>query len=265
MNHYHNNRFQDFFKENKYTTLKNYLYNYQLRKLAVENNLKNENTKLILEVGSGISPVMMKSRDIIYSDLSFSAIQFLKHSYGKGYYVVADGMNLPFKSGVFSHAISSEVLEHLADDRRAIKEIARVVKPSGHFIVTFPHRKFYFAMDDRFVGHFRRYEISEMMDRLKDAGFRPVAIQKVLGPLEKVTMCFAVLCFSIIQKVNSEKEKVPRNLVIVDIFSLIFKWANLYYAILAWIDARIMPRALSTVLLINSILSEKPNDSEIIK
>jgi ubiquinone/menaquinone biosynthesis C-methylase UbiE len=259
MNDYNSNRFQDFFKENKYTTLKNYLYNYSLRKLAVENNLKNEKTKLILEVGSGISPVMMKSRDIIYSDLSFSAMQLLKDSYGKGYYVVADSMSLPFKSGVFSHTVSSEVLEHLADDKRAIKEIARIMKPTGHFIVTFPHRKFYFAIDDYFVGHFRRYEINEITDRLKDAGFKPMAIKKVLGPLEKLTMCFAVLCFSIIQKFQSEKAVVPRNVVIVNIFSLIFKWANLYYAILAWLDARIMPRALSTVLLISSILSEKPD------
>jgi hypothetical protein len=134
------------------------------------------------------------------------------------------------------------------------------MKPSGHFIVTFPHRKFYFAVDDRFVGHFRRYEINEMTDRLKDAGFRQITIQKVLGPLEKVTMCFAVFCFSLIQKFKSEKVKIPRNLVIVNIFSSIFKWANLYYAILAWLDARIMPRALSTVLLINSILSGKSED-----
>ena len=257
MNHYHANRFQGFFKENKYTTLKNYLYNYQLRKMAVEKNLQSENAELILEVGSGISPVMMKSRDIIYSDLSFSAIQLLKHSYGKGYYVVADGMRLPFKTGVFSHAISSEVLEHLPDDRQAIKEIARVMKPSGHFIVTFPHRKFYFAIDDRFVGHFRRYETNEMIDRLKDAGFRPMTIQKVLGPLDKVTMCFAVLCFSIIQKLKPQKVKVPRKSLIANLFSSIFKWGNRYYAILAWLDARIMPRSLSTILLINSILSDK--------
>jgi len=260
MNHCHANRFQDFFEENKYTTLKNYLYNYHLRKLAVEKNLQNENTEMILEVGSGISPVMMKSRDIIYSDLSFSAIQLLKHTYGKGYYVVADGIRLPFKSGVFSHAISSEVLEHLPDDRQAIKEIARVMKPSGHFIVTFPHRKIYFAIDDRFVGHFRRYEINEMTDRLKDAGFKPVTIQKVLGPLDKVAMCFAVLSFSIIQKFKSNKLKVLRYSVLMNIFSSIFKWANLYYAIIVWIDARIMPRMLSTVLLINSILSDRQED-----
>jgi ubiquinone/menaquinone biosynthesis C-methylase UbiE len=262
MNHYHANRFQDFFKENQYTALKNFLYNYQIRKLAIEKNLKSENIELILEVGSGISPVMMKSRDIIYSDLSFEAMQLLKHAFGKGYYVVADAISLPFKSETFSHAISSEVLEHLWDDQQAIKEIVRVMKSSGKFIVTFPHRKFYFTIDDRFVGHFRRYEIHEMIDRLKNAGLRPVNIQKVLGPLEKVTMCFAVLCYSIIQKFNSEKVKVTRNLVLLNIFSSIFKWANLFYSILAWIDARIMPRSLSTVLLINSILSKESENKE---
>ena len=262
MNKYHANRFQIFFEENQYTKLKNYLYNYNLRKMAVEKNLQSENTELILEVGCGISPVMMKSRNIIYSDLSFSAIQLLKDSYGKGHYVVADGINLPFKSEVFSHAISSEVLEHLSDDRPAIKEIARVIKPSGHFIVTFPHRKFYFAIDDRYVGHFRRYEINEMVGRLKNAGFRPVTVQKVLGPLEKVTMCFAVLCFSIVQKLKPQKIIVQKTPLIAKLLTLIFKWGNRYYTILAWLDARIMPRSVSTVLLINSILSDKPEGKD---
>jgi SAM-dependent methyltransferase len=262
MNHNHSNRFQDFFEKDPYTMLKNYLYNYLLRKMAVEKNLRNEKTELILEVGSGISPVMMKSRDIIYSDLSFSAIRCLKHSYGKGYYVVADGINLPFKSGVFSHTISSEVLEHLSDDRLAIREIARVMRPSGHFIATFPHRKFYFAIDDRFVGHFRRYEINEMTDRLKDAGFKPMAIKKVLGPLEKITMCFAVLCFSVIQKLNPKENIISRKSLIAKLFSLIFKWCNRYYAILAWVDAKVMPRSLSTVLLINSVLSNQSKGSD---
>ena len=262
MTHSHDSRFQDFFVENSYTTLKNYLYNYLLRKMAVEKNLRREKTGLILEMGSGLSPVMMKSKDIIYSDLSFTAMKLLKHSYGKGYYVVADGMSLPFKTGVFSHAVSSEVLEHLCDDRLAIKEIGRVMKPSGFFIVTFPHRKFYFAMDDRFVGHLRRYEINEMISRLKYAGFRPMSIQKVLGPLEKITMCFVVLCFSKIQKLKFRTVKVPGRSLIANFFFSIFKWGNRYYAILAWLDARIMPRSLSTVLLINSVLSGHSKESD---
>jgi SAM-dependent methyltransferase len=252
------NRFQDFFEEQKYIVLKNYLYNYLLRKIAVEKSLRDEKPELILEAGSGISPMMTRTNRIIYSDLSITALQILKRLYGKGWYIVADCMHLPFKSDIFSHTISSEVLEHLSDDRQAINEFARVMRSSGRLIVTFPHRKFYFAIDDRFVSHFRRYEINEMVNRLKDAGFRPIFIKKVLGPLEKVTMCFAVFCFSIIQKFNFEKVKASRNSKLVNIFSWIFKWANQCYMVLAWLDAIIMPRALSTVLLIKSILLKKP-------
>jgi SAM-dependent methyltransferase len=257
MNNFESNRFQGFFEEDKYIVLKNYLYNYLLRKIAVERNLKNEKPEMILEVGSGISPMMTHTQHVIFLDLSLTALQILKRTQGRGLYVVADGGCLPFKSDIFSHAISSEVLEHLADDWQAIKEIARVMKPSGHFIVTFPHRKFYFAIDDQFVRHFRRYELTEMVDRLKSAGFRPISIQKVLGPLEKVTMCFVVICFSIIQKFKLKKVKVSGRLTLANIFSSIFKWANRYYAVLVWLDAKIMPRAFSTVLLINSNLSDK--------
>ena len=256
MNNFDSNRFQNFFEEEKYVTLKNYLYNYLLRKIAVERSLKNENPEMILEVGSGISPMMTHTQHVIFLDLSLTALQILKRTHGRGLYVVADAMCLPFKSDIFSHAISSEVLEHLADDWQAIKEIARVIKPSGHFIVTFPHRKFYFAIDDQFVGHFRRYEITEMVDRLKSAGFRPISIQKVLGFLEKVTMCFAVICFSIIHKFKLKKVKVLHSIMLANNFSSIFKWANRYYTLLAWMDAKIMPRAFSTVLLIKSILSD---------
>jgi len=259
MSHPETNRFQDFFEERKYTVLKNYLYNYLLRKIAVEKSLLNERSELILEVGSGISPMMTPANRITYLDLSFAALQILKDSYGKGWYVVADCMSLPFKSSIFSHTISSEVLEHLPDDRKAINELARVLKPSGRFIVTFPHRKFYFAIDDRFVNHFRRYELHEMMDRLKAAGFRPIFIQKVLGPLEKLTMCFVVFCFSMMQNIKLENELKSRNLKLVNILSSIFMWLNRCYMVLARLDAMIMPRAVSTVLLIKSILSEKPN------
>lgn len=253
MNHSKANRFQDFFEESKYTLLKNYLYNYRLRKMAVEKSMQHENIKLILEVGSGISPVMTSTKLIIYSDLSFTALQMLKHVYGNGLYVVADCMNLPFKSGAFSHTISSEVLEHLKDDRKAIKELARVTEPSGKLVVTFPHKKSYFANDDRFVNHFRRYELSEMKDRLTNAGFRPVNIHKVLGPLEKITMCFVVYCFSLIQRLKSEKiTKTNTTSGLMNIFGQFFKWANRFYILPVWLDAKIMPRSLSAVLLIKA-------------
>ena len=254
------NRFQDFFEETKYIALKNYLYNYLLRKMIVEKNLQGQSPELILEVGSGISPVMTRTSHIIYSDFSFTAVKALKNSLGKGWYVVADGMHLPFRSGVFSHTISSEVLEHLPDDQQAINEISRVMRPQGHFVVTFPHRKFYFGNDDRFVDHYRRYELNEMIERLNLAGLEPVHIQKVLGPLEKATMSTVVFCYDMMQKfIKNKKEKGIRKkpFPFMKGITFLFKWANRMYMALAWLDARIWPREFATILLINSIKTGK--------
>ena len=139
--------FQQFFKEEKYLSLKNYLYNYLLRKRAVEKCLKNDHRSLMLEIGSGISPLVADTGNIVYSDISFEAISILKQTQPKGYYVVADGTHLPFKTNTYSHVICSEVLEHVESDRQMIAEIFRTLKkPQGFLIVTIPHRKRYFAL-----------------------------------------------------------------------------------------------------------------------
>ena len=75
--------------------------------------------------------------------------------------------------------------------------------PTGRLVVTFPHKKSYFANDDHFVNHFRRYELSEMKARLTDAGFRSINIHKVLGPLEKITMCFVVFRTNFLENYKS--------------------------------------------------------------
>jgi ubiquinone/menaquinone biosynthesis C-methylase UbiE len=247
------NRFQDFFEDEKYVALKNYLYNYLLRKRAVEKAMLDENKDIVLEIGSGISPALTSWDRVVYSDLSFSALRTLKQIHTKGYYVVVDGMSLPFKADSFSHAISSEVLEHLEDDRKALREMAGVIKPGGALVVTFPHRHFYYSHDDRFVNHCRRYELHEMTSRLKEAGLHPVYVRKVLGPLEKITMLMVTACISMLQggdgkERTSEQPSKPAGIMIG-----FFKWANRLFAGLAWIDALIVPRALSAVLLIKAV------------
>lgn len=252
MNPRHENRFQAFFENDKYVHLKNYLYNYRLRKRAVERVMREEEKDLVLEIGSGISPVLTSWERIVYTDLSASALDILKKLHGKGQYVVADAMNLPFQENNFSHVIASEVLEHLSDDRKALMEMARVTKPGGILVVTFPHRHFYFAHDDRFVSHYRRYELSEMISRMEEAGFSPVCVQKVLGPLEKLTMLFATLCVSFWRNLIHNKELRKARAPLSDGLVDLFKWSNRIYAGVAWMDAKIFPRALSTVLLIKA-------------
>lgn len=250
-----NNRFQEFYHETSYLALKNHLYNYLLRKQAVEDVVRPQADEIVLEIGSGISPVMTRTKRVVHSDLSFQAMEFLRRVHGQGWHVVADGARLPFKDGAFAKAISSEVLEHVPNDTVAIGELARVLQPGGQLTVTFPHRKFYFAADDRFVGHFRRYELAGMEDHLRAAGLAPVLAQKVLGPLEKVTAFPAVMIFALLQKLGFLSARRGQSRSLVPLLAPVFRVLNRLYAWLAWLDARLMPRALATVMLVQA---EKP-------
>ncbi|MCG6982243.1 MAG: methyltransferase domain-containing protein [Deltaproteobacteria bacterium] len=246
------NPFDDFFEKDTYVLLKNCLYNYVLRKRAVEKSIQAESSGLILELGSGLSPMITNTDTIVYSELSLTGLQTLKHRHGKGWYVVADAIHLPFRSDAFAHTVCSEVLEHIEEDRTALRELARVLRPSGDLFITFPHRRFYFARDDHFVKHFRRYELDEIKERIQAAGLRIFSVKKVLGPLEKMTMWCAVLFFSLLDKGKQNKPSAARRSLFFDILALCFKIANRIFAVIVWLEARIIPLPLATVLLIGA-------------
>lgn len=56
----------------------------------------------------------------------------------------AVGERLPFASGSFDLILSHEVLEHVQDDRKAIAEIVRALKPGGRLILFCPNRGYPF-------------------------------------------------------------------------------------------------------------------------
>lgn len=54
--------------------------------------------------------------------------------------VQAVGEMLPFADNSFDFILSNEVLEHVADDRQALAEMARVVRPGGRIVIFCPNR-----------------------------------------------------------------------------------------------------------------------------
>jgi ubiquinone/menaquinone biosynthesis C-methylase UbiE len=74
--------------------------------------------------------------------------------------IVADATNLPFKSCVFSRIWCSQVLEHLDNPRKAIKEINRVLNSKDVAIIDFPKVEFTNLMIHRFIELFLNFPFS---------------------------------------------------------------------------------------------------------
>jgi SAM-dependent methyltransferase len=59
------------------------------------------------------------------------------------HFLRADGMALPFKSGIFDLVLSHAVIEHVADAPKYLRECRRVLKPGGRFYLsTAPYLSF---------------------------------------------------------------------------------------------------------------------------
>lgn len=56
----------------------------------------------------------------------------------------AAGENLPFPSNTFDLMLSHEVLEHVQDDRQAVREMVRVLRPGGRLALFVPNRGYPF-------------------------------------------------------------------------------------------------------------------------
>lgn len=67
---------------------------------------------------------------------------------------------------------SSNVLEHIADDRSVLREMHEALMPGGRLGLYLPARQELYGSLDDSVGHFRRYGRHELSSKVFEAGFR---------------------------------------------------------------------------------------------
>lgn len=128
----------------------------------------------ILDMGCGtgaMSARLGKWGHVVSADFSSLALQFSRRRHLNNL-VCADAMRLPFASEKFDAVVVMDVLEHLPDDRAALCEFQRVLKPGGRVIATVPAYPHLWSEHDIALMHFRRYLRPEVAERFTTAGFR---------------------------------------------------------------------------------------------
>ena len=94
---------------------------------------------------------------------------------------------LAFESASFDLVVCLDVLEHIADDRAALRELRRVSAADGRLLVTVPAHDWLWGAHDDLSGHQRRYTRASLLSVAADAGWRPLWVSgfnaALLGPI----------------------------------------------------------------------------------
>ena len=93
-------------------------------------------------VGSYLFRLQKEARQAVGLDIELD--RTCEAHLGADQVVCGAGENLPFPDGAFDLVLSNEVLEHVQDDRAAVQEIVRILRPGGRLVLFCPNRGYPF-------------------------------------------------------------------------------------------------------------------------
>ncbi len=140
----------------------------------IADEISSHITPPVLEIGSGtgnLTKYFLTKKPFYITDKDKGLVSELekKFSNEKDLYIDSfDVTRLPpkkFKS-FFSTVFGINVLEHIEDDEKALKNIHQTLIKNGKLVLLVPAKKLAFSKLDKELGHFRRYEKEELTTKL---------------------------------------------------------------------------------------------------
>ena len=128
----------------------------------------------ILDVGCGTGIMLShlaRFGEVVGVDIAKEAIGFCQKK-GLEKVYLGDAQKLPFGSKKFDLVTAFDTLEHVKDDKKALKEFYRVLQGGGMILLTVPaHPVIWSSHDDR-NQHYRRYTKDDFRSKVLEAGFK---------------------------------------------------------------------------------------------
>lgn len=115
------------------------------------------------------------------ADLDDRAVGSIRQLVGTDVHQI-DGGVTPFEDAAFDQIVIVDFLEHIADDRRFARELARILRPGGQVIINVPHLKprsllnrfrHAIGLTDEWHGHLR-------------PGYSLEGLREILGPAFRI-------------------------------------------------------------------------------
>ena len=141
----------------------------------------------VLEAGSGIGNLTEHFLDrerLACVDLDPFYVERLQQRYGHLANLSFHEVDLSqlencsdLRSAKLDTIICINVLEHIGDDAKVLRNFYQLLKPGGHTLILVPSDPRLYTGMDKTLGHFRRYTADELTAKLQAAGFDVVASQ----------------------------------------------------------------------------------------
>ena len=134
----------------------------------------------VLEVGAGVGNMtrfLLGRERVVATDLDPKYLQILHHLFDPYSHVTItpfdlnDG-SLPPSAERMDTVLCLNVLEHIEDDERALRQFHDLLDPGGRLVLLVPALQTLYGSLDRALDHFRRYDAAELAGKLERAGFR---------------------------------------------------------------------------------------------
>jgi SAM-dependent methyltransferase len=135
----------------------------------------------LLEIGCGAGGLLkeLAQTTVAYGmDVEAESMKYCQER-GLERLCLGDAAALPYRSERFDAVVCVDVLEHLDDDRAALADIYRVLKPGGRLLATVPAFQWLWSRRDVQLHHKRRYRLAELRERVAEAGFRVLKISYI--------------------------------------------------------------------------------------
>lgn len=103
-----------------------------------------EGSPAILEIGCGkggiLDHLLRRDRRAVGVDHDHEVVADGRALFGPLPVAVADGNRLPFPDACFDLVLSFDVFEHIPDSDAHLREVRRVLRPAGHYLLQTPNR-----------------------------------------------------------------------------------------------------------------------------
>lgn len=129
-----------------------------------------------LEIGCGTGYVLkglkenFSETEYYGAEIYLEGIKYAQKRHSEIEFVQLDATNMPF-SEEFEYAGAFDVLEHITDDEKVIKNVYNMLKGGGRFFISVPQYMWMWSAEDDKAKHKRRYTKKEMIRKLQNAGF----------------------------------------------------------------------------------------------